>query len=286
MKKTMKIIIIVLLSVLFIYVCLLCKPKTFTTTNYVLTSVKATVPIRIAHLSDVHNREYGKDNQGLIEAVAAADPDAIFITGDSVSSKDEDVTPAVSLVERLAKIAPVFFSYGNHDLNNDALYNRNLGDMFEEAGATVLDFEYEDIEIKNQKIRIGGFYGFGFGKSYIETGDVKPEEYNFLKDFQDTARYTMLLAHLPVVWLEYNGLEDWDIDCIFSGHSHGGQIVLPILGPVIAPDQGWFPDRVSGHFTAETGKTQVIVSRGLGDSVKVPRINNEPELVVVDVVPE
>lgn len=286
MKKTMRIIIIVVLSFFIIYVYLLYRPKTFVTTNYVLTSANIIEPIRIVHLSDVHNREYGKENQTLIEAVSISKPDLIFITGDSVSSKDKEVTPAVTLVEALVKIAPVYFSYGNHDLNNDALYNRNLGAMLEEAGAKVLNFEYEDIEIKSQKIRIGGFYGFGFGESYMETGDADSEEYNYLKEFQEADCYTMLLAHLPVAWLEYNGLEEWDIDCIFSGHSHGGQIVLPILGPVIAPDQGWFPDRVSGHFTAETGKTQMIVSRGLGDSVSVPRINNEPEVVVVDVVPE
>ena len=286
MNRRVKIIFSIASVCIFIYLCLLCIPSTFATTNYNLTTSKLTESIRIAHLSDVHNREYGEENAELIEALSAAKPDIIVITGDSVSTRDKDITPAVSLVKNLVKIAPVYFSYGNHDKNNDERYNRNLGDMLEEVGAVVLDMEHEDIIINDQKIRIGGFYGFGFGERYVETGEADLEEYAFLSRFQDTESYTLLLAHLPVAWLEYDGLEQWDIDCVLSGHSHGGQIVLPLLGPVIAPDQGWFPERVAGHFTAEDGTTEMIVSRGLGDSVKVPRINNEPELVVVDVIPE
>lgn len=288
-KKRLRIlqifIFIVVLGTVW-YAYMMWKPPVFVKTKYCITSDKITSPIRVAHLSDIHNREYGEGNCELLETVADENPDVIVVTGDMVSSKDEDVRPAVSLIEKLTEIASVYVVYGNHDINNDALYNRNLGQMLEEAGAKVLDFSYEDIDVNGQTVRIGGLYGFCFPEKYLEFGDGNRKECDFLNDFQDTEGYTMLLTHMPVVWLEYEGLEEWKMDCVFSGHSHGGQIVLPILGPVIAPDQGWFPDRVAGLFSSEDGTTQMIVSGGLGDSIKFPRINNDPELVIVDIVPD
>ena len=286
MTRRNKIVLVVFVSLFVGFIYLLCKPAIFVTTNYTLTSPKITSSVRIAHLSDIHNQEYGKDNKDLIEAVASQNPDFIFITGDSVSMHDEDVSSAIALVEELTEIAPVYYVYGNHEVINDNEYKRNMGDLFAKAGAHVLDFDYEDIDIKGQRIRIGGLYGFCLPKKYLETGDARKEEVDFLEEFQNTQRYTMLLTHLPAGWLEHDGLEEWEIDSVFSGHSHGGQIVLPVLGPVVAPDQGWFPDKVAGLFSSEDGRTQLIVSRGLGDSVKVPRINNDPELIIVDVIEE
>ena len=264
----------------------LCQPTSFLTTHYTLTSSKLENAIRIVHLSDLHNNEYGPENEELVQAVEEAKPDVIIITGDSVSRKDESIQPAVNLIEKLCRITNVYVSYGNHDVSNDERYQRDMGAAFEEAGAHVLDRAYEDIEMNGQTIRIGGIYGFCFSIEYLKTGDANLEECIFLKNFQNTENFTMLLAHLPITWLEHGSLDGWGIDSVFAGHSHGGQIVLPILGPVIAPDQGLFPEKVSGHFTSEDGTKSIIVSRGLGDSVKIPRVNNDPELVVVDVVPE
>lgn len=291
MKKYNRIVIgllcAIFLGIVLGMVAFICMPSdSFVTTFYTMHSSKMEAPIRIVHLSDIHNKEYGEANIHLIEETASMEPDLIFITGDSVSGDHEDISPAIDLVEQLVSIAPVYYVYGNHEDLNDYEFNRNIGELFAKAGAHVLDFSYEDVTIDGQELRIGGLYGLCFPEKFLETGEGSREEVDFLKEFQDTQRHTMLLTHLPVCWLEHDGLEEWDIDSVFSGHSHGGQFVLPVLGPVYAPDQGLFPDRVAGLFTSLDGTSQMVVSRGLGDSVKLPRINNDPELVVVDVVPE
>ena len=93
----------------------------------------------------------------------------------------------------------------------------------------------------------------------------------FLWDFENTDRYKILLSHLPIAWLKNDALEEWNVDCVFSGHLHGGQVILPGIGGVYAPDMGWFPGRLK--------------SAGLGNTEVIPRFNNIPEIVCVDLVP-
>jgi len=268
------------LGIWFLYASM---PETFVETEYYVNNDSVMSTIRIAHLSDVHNKEYGEDNVELIQAVKEASPDLIFITGDLISREDEDINPAIHLVEQLASIAPVYFSYGNHELMNEERYGREIGAKVEAAGAIVMDYVYQDIDVRGQELRIGGLYGYCVPEKYLETNEASPLECDFLREFQDTDRTTLLLVHMPYSWLELDGLNEWNIDIIFSGHSHGGQMELPLLGPVYAPDQGWFPDRVAGKFTSDDGSSTLVVSRGLGDSVKIPRMNNDWELVVVEV---
>ena len=285
MKKRFLIIFIIFilcccLGIWFLYESM---PETFVKTEYYVDNDSMTSTIRIAHLSDLHNKEYGEDNGDLIQAVKEACPDLIFITGDLVSREDEDITPAIYLVEQLTSLAPVYYSYGNHELMNEERFQRDIGSQVESAGAVVMDYVYQDVEIRGQELRIGGLYGYCVPEKYLKTNEASPLECDFLREFQDTNRTTLLLTHMPYSWLELDGLNEWNVDIIFSGHSHGGQMDLPILGPVYAPDQGWFPDQVSGMFISNDGSSTLIVSRGLGDSVKIPRVNNDWELVVVEV---
>ena len=255
-------------------------------TNYVLSSPKLTAPIRLVHLTDLHNSEFGEDNAELIDLVNRQHPDLILMTGDMLNGREDETEIAVNLVRRLTEVAPVFFSYGNHEVTHEQMYARDLTALFEKAGATVLNRTYEDVTVNGQTIRLGGIYGYCLPEKYYSSGEAKRWECEYLKEFQNTEYYTILLAHLPTCWIRNDNLDIWQIECVVSGHEHGGQIRLPLIGGLYAPDQGFFSGRSSGIYTSQDGERAMVLSRGLGSGVGVPRFNNVPEIVVVDIVPE
>lgn len=255
-------------------------------TNYVLSSPKLTAPIRVIQLTDLHNSEFGEANTRLVDLVTRQRPDLILMTGDMLNGREDETEIAVNLVRRLTEAAPVYFSYGNHEVTHEQMYARDLTALFEKAGATVLNRTYEDVTVNGQTIRLGGIYGYCLPEKYYATGEARYWECEFLKEFQDTESYTLLLAHLPTCWIRNDNLDIWQIDCVVSGHEHGGQIRLPLIGGLYAPDQGFFSGRSSGIYTSQDGERAMVLSRGLGSGVGVPRFNNVPEIVVVDILPQ
>lgn len=252
--------------------------------HYEIHSEKVKMPIRIVQLSDLHNSVFGKDNSELIRAVAEQEPDVILITGDMLNFDEAEYETASLVTKQLSEIAPVYFSYGNHEIEYEQRYGLDLTQVFEEAGARVLDFAYEDLECSGQSVRLGGIYGYCLPD--LEGKDPWPEETKFLKSFQNTDKLTVLMCHMPVSWMDYGSLGSWQVDVIFSGHAHGGQIRLPVIGGLYAPDQGWFPGREKGLYDSKDGERTLVLSRGLGSSTLIPRFNNRPELLTVDIVPD
>ena len=257
---------------------------TLSITNHTLTSSKFTDSIRILHLTDLHNSEFGEENAELIEMCEEHKPDLILLTGDLVNMDEPGTEVATDLISKLTEIAPVYASLGNHELANEATFGNDLIKLYEQAGATVLESEYIDISINDQDIRLGGIYGYCLPSKYLVTGESRPDECEFLYDFQDTEDCTILMCHMPVTWLINGSLEEWDVDYVFSGHAHGGQIILPFIGGMYAPDMGYFPGNLKGVFSSEDDSNHLILSSGLGSGTWVPRINNKPEIVVVDIV--
>ena len=242
-------------------------------------------PLRIVHLADLHNSEFGENNQDLIDLVASQQPDMILFTGDLVTGWEKDTAVAMDLTEELVKIAPVYVSIGNHEQQHENQFGSDLTGMLRYRGAKVMEFSYEDITLKEQNLRIGGISGYCVPEIYLRTGEAKIEECEFLRDFQDTERCTMLMAHMPACWILNDGISYWDADLVFSGHTHGGQFRLPGIGGVYGPDMGWFPGWLEGQYPSADGSKTMILSRGLGSSVQLPRLNNPPQVLVVDLVP-
>lgn len=258
--------------------CLTVEYETFS-------SDKITESIRIVHLSDLHNREFGENNRQLLDRVSGQKPDLILFTGDLVTGHIKETDTAMNLVEELVKIAPVYVSVGNHEQQHENNFGSDLTGMLNYRGAKVMEYSYEDVTVKGQNLRVGGISGYCVPEIYLWTGEAKVAECNYLKEFQDTSRCTLLMCHMPVCWIRNDAISYWDADVVFSGHAHGGQFRLPLLGGVCAPDMGLFPGRLEGQFPSRDGTKTMIISRGLGSSVPVPRLNNPPQILVVDLLP-
>lgn len=257
-----------------------------TTRYYEAESDKINAPIRIVHLSDLHNAQFGENNEDLLALVRQQQPDLILFTGDLVTGRVKETHVAMDLVKNLAQIAPIYVSAGNHEQQHQSNFGSDVLAMLEHRGAGVMEYTYEDVTVKGQKLRIGGISGYCLPAVYLRTGEARRDDCDFLLEYQDTDRCTILMSHMPVGWMWNGGLDYWDCDFVFSGHAHGGQMVLPFAGGIYAPDMGLFPGTLEGTFSSADGTKMLILSTGLGNSVVLPRINNPPQIVVMDILPE
>lgn len=275
-------IIIVLLIIVTVFELYLSN-NTLMYTEYIVNTSKISSQIRIVHLSDLHNREFENDNAELIEAVKKQNPDLICVTGDLLNKDEKNVDIATNLISNLAKDYPVYVSLGNHELEYKYTSSEELIRTLEKYGAIVLEFGYQDINIKGERIRIGGLYGYDLP----ETNDAcREDETEFLSEFQKSEDYKLLLTHMPFGWYQAGSLDYWDVDLVLTGHTHGGQVRIPFIGGLYAPDIGWFPGKEEGLYYSENRDRVMVLSRGLGSTEKIPRFNNVPEIVVVDIIPE
>ena len=244
-----------------------------------------TRPIRIVQLTDLHNSQYGENNSKLIALVEEQAPDLIVMTGDMLNRDDPNTEIVEQLIRNLVPIAPVYYGYGNHETGWEDKYQRDLHEVFSAAGAIVLESEYVDFEIKGQQLRIGGYMGFWLQPHMMtHDPDQQEREFQFFRDFADTDRQMILLNHIPTSWLDWHYIDTAPAGIAFCGHYHGGVVRIPFLNQgLYAPYVGWFPPYTKGVFQGK--KTTCILSSGLGNEYHVPRMNNPPEIVVLDLLP-
>ena len=226
---------------------------------------------RIAQISDLHNAEFGEHNEELLSMLAGTAPDIIVLTGDLVDSRRTDVDVAADFAAQAMEIAPVYYVTGNHESRLKRLFPA-LEARLEAAGVTILRGEAVLLNRDGQQIQLLGVDDITFYTGNWE--DQLPEDLERLKK---EGLYTVLLSHRPDLLKLY---EKAGVDLVFTGHAHGGQIRLPWIGGILAPDQGFFPKYDSGLYTL--GETNLMVSRGLGNSLFPFRVNNPPEIVVVE----
>ncbi|HCX05009.1 MAG TPA: phosphoesterase, partial [Clostridiales bacterium] len=135
----------------------------------------------------------------------------------------------------------------------------------------------EKYYIDNESINIMGLKDPAFlSSNYLEGINTREIE-EFLSTYESRKDFEIVLSHRPEL---LNLYEKYNIDIIFAGHAHGGQIRLPFIGGILAPDQGFFPKYDEGRY--DGGNTTMYVSRGLGNSIFPIRVFNRPELVVVN----
>lgn len=226
---------------------------------------------RIAQISDLHNTDFGNDHQKLCALLQTSEPDCIVVTGDLIDSYHPDPDTALSLMEKAVDIAPTYYVSGNHEARF-AEYETFCEEL-KALGVTVLSNDSVNLIKDGEEIAL-----IGLEDPMMEAGFADPEEIlrpSLEKELETAAPYTILLAHHPE-FLEFYA--ESGVRLVFSGHAHGGQVRLPFVGGVIAPGQGLFPRYDAGLYQLEN--TQMIVSRGIGNSMFPLRVNNPPELIV------
>ena len=233
---------------------------------------------RIAHVTDLHNDEFGKDNAKLLAVIEAAKPDMIAITGDLLDSRRTDVKKAVNFVRQAVQIAPCYYVTGNHESRMEEEY-AELEKEMREAGVVVLRNDSQILEKDGAQITVAGIDDPRF---VLSTDKVEKMETRIGKTLDKILegipqeQFILLLSHRPELFELYCQKE---LDLVLTGHVHGGQIRIPNIGGVIGPGQGLLPDYDAGLYSK--GGTKMILSRGLGQSIVPFRINNPPELVLV-----
>ena len=229
---------------------------------------------RIAHISDYHNTESNRLNKQLLKILKEEEPDMIAITGVLIDSRRTDIDVSLRFAEQAVKIAPCYYVTGNHESRIDDLDTLKSG--LEALGVKVLDNKRLILQKGNDEITLIGVSDPKFMTRKIEEEDeIMRQCLTQLSKEADT--YRILLSHRPELFEIYKQAE---INLVFSGHAHGGQFRLPVLGGLIAPNQGFFPKYDAGVFTED--ETSMVVSRGIGNSIVPVRINNRPEVVMVE----
>lgn len=240
-------------------------------------------PVKTVVISDLHDHEFGEDNEKLVEKIRQISPDLILMDGDMLNAESENADVPLTLIEALRDTAPIYYALGNHEIGYIENGHSELTEQLEEAGAVVLDKEYTDLDVNGTQIRLGGMYDYAFGLNGNNDAAAAPDDtLNFLQDFQNTDRLKIMLAHRPDSFIFGDASKVWGVDLVISGHNHGGQVVLPFLGGLYGGDQGFFPEYIHGMY--EKDNFQMFVTSGLGsDRQKLPRFNNPPEIAVLSI---
>ncbi len=244
--------------------------------EYVIKSDKISSPVTLVMLSDLH----GCEHPTLISQIEEIAPDLILLCGDMINhhhETGEDILVTAAAVKKLCKIAPVYYSLGNHELERIGLHEHDAVKRITNEGAILLDRHYVDLEIRGNTLRLGGLYT----PNSSET--AKPSAASvegFLSDFCASDSFRILLEHRPASFTDAIFPAGYEPELVLSGHLHGGHVIIPFLGPVYGPSVGFFPKYALGMF--EFGGTQLIISAGLStDRHIIPRVNNPTEITKI-----
>ena len=249
---------------------------TITTTHIEIKNAKipdSFVGYKIAHISDLHNKDWGDT---LIKPLKKSNPDIIVITGDLIDSSHMDIDIALDFIRNAKAIAPIYYVSGNHEAWSGKYETLKIELLKEDV--IIMDDSKLLLEKNNEEILLLGLKD----PDFTNTGQASYEVSSMIAEtiepmVNDYPGYVVLLSHRPEHFETYTLL---GVDLAFTGHAHGGQVRIPFIGGLVAPNQGLFPKFTAGVYHKD--QMDMIVSRGLGNSIIPVRVNNTPELVIVE----
>ena len=221
--------------------------------------------LTILHLSDLHSKQFGRRQTKLVRLINQQKYDLVALTGDFVNKFKPDIKPMIDLINQLNKV-PVYFVPGNHERKTGFQARESLN----AAGVRILDNKAVRMVKNGQCLWIIGVDDPHLGKACLNAA---------LEQVDDSAP-KILLAHSPNIYPE--AIEK-RLDLVLAGHTHGGQVRLPLIGALIAPGQGLFPQWDYGLY--QKGQTTMIINGGLGESDLPVRFNIKPEIGLVKLLP-
>lgn len=310
-KRKAVAVVLLLISLIFVMIatalavvgCSFIGNRRFTETFYNTSSMKVNNKIRVIQISDLHNCTFGVENRSIIRRVEKLKPDLIIYTGDCIESSDESVANILHLCGELSKIAPSYYIYGNNEVEKyyDVLLNQedldkkfgfndknrdpkkllenkdDLEKQLEGLGVKVLKNKKDTITIGKTKVDVYGVLTSN-PSSFWSYGGESFEEYIYSNE--NNLKITAI--HEPLVFKEFTP-DSWG-DLMVAGHTHGGMTKIPFLGPAYTYEGGILPERngdyVYGRY--EVQGSPLIVSSGLENETFL-RINNQPEIVIIDI---
>lgn len=242
---------------------------------------------RAVVLADLHNKRYGKENERLLAAIKAQQPDFILIAGDIVTAKKgASLEPALRFLQKLAQEYPVYYGNGNHE-HRLKLYPRTYGGMAQRYGKALGEMGIEPLVNAHAELTEYGIsvYGSEIDKCFyrrFRLGEMAPGYLESILGQAPKELYTVLLAHNPDYFPQYAA---WGADMVLSGHVHGGVVRVPFWGKgVLSPALRLFPKYDGGIFKEKDAV--MVLSRGLGTHTIPVRVFDPAELWVVDFSPE
>ncbi len=233
---------------------------------------------KIVHLSDLHSKNFGNNNEILIDMIDKESPDIIVMTGDMVTANEKDFTVFYNLVKKLVRKYKIYYIYGNHEGELSLKLKNEITTFLKENRVIILDNDYISIEKNGEEINLYGlcytqkYYSYKSGNKHIVTENYIKNKLGTI----DKKKYNILLTHNPLFFDAYAG---YGFDLTLSGHVHGGLIRLPFIGGILSPERKFFPQYSEGVYEKDDSK--LVVSRGLSRGTKGFRFLNRPDIVSI-----
>lgn len=304
------VLIIIALAALIVLATMIYDSRRFVLKKYQLTCPGLKREYRFVMLSDLHNKQFGENNEKLLAAIGELKPESILIAGDMLTSEpiprgydvcgssggkksagrrsidsERSVRPAMEFVSALAARYPVYYANGNHEYRLKTEPEDYLGDFQAYQDCLlkkgVVFLENSSTLLPGAGVRI---WGLDMERDFYRKFRRKSLETDYMASHlgrPEPGVCNILLAHNPDYFPEYAA---WGADVVLSGHVHGGIMKLPLIGGVIAPSYRLFPRYDGGLF--QQGRSRMILGRGLGSHTIPIRVFNPGELIEVCLIPE
>lgn len=238
--------------------------------------------INVVHLSDLHGKEFGKNNEKLKRLILKEKPDLVVATGDMIDSSLKNMEGVIDFFSDLSRWVKVVYISGNNEQRcKKAEY---IFESLKSKGVIVLRNEIITLSLNGVKVNILGMFEKPKGDLHSSLKKINgsyayEDSHKLFEKLERLDGLKIVLSHYPELFeAEYS---KYDFHIMFSGHAHGGQIRIPIVKRgLIAPGQGFFPKYTEG---IHGNKNKLIISRGLGNSTKITRLFNRPEIVNVKI---